>query len=583
MYVFIIEDDPDNQLIQATENTFSPSTSAISSNLSSQHLISSQFSEPPSKRPRQLKLFGLTKVNELSDSEINTINKSLIKMIVADYQPLSLVENVGFIEYSKKLQPLYSIPSRKVLTSQLLPQEYNVILLKIKSILQNVNDLSITTDMWTSDSDKSYITVTCHFIFDDQLYSPVIATKSVSDIHTGQNIAATLTNIFNEWNIANKIITVISDNGSNIKNAITEHLLKHHHPCVAHTLNLSINEAINDNSDINQILKKCRTIVGHFKHNSNATEKLKDFQLQMNLSPLKVKQDVPTRWNSSLIMMERLVNIKAPLSATMSTLPQAPNYLNESEWEIILDSTHILKPFQIMTAELLSGEKYPTLSVVIPLIRGLQHNLRNLKTKTDIGDVFRNMLMGIVSRRLGILESNKIVAKATFLDPRFKKTAFDLLENASNAQKWVSGELKMIISKNTEMKNEMNTTVSTTAHSSNSTNDATKSLWEHFDNKVVQVKTTLSPNITSALMIRQYLDMPLLDRRKNPLEFWKQHKHTLPDLYKMQLKYLCIPATSVPSERVFSKTGLMTNDHRNKLSPKILDYIIFLNSNLNLF
>lgn len=109
--------------------------------------------------------------------------------------------------------------------------------------------------MWTSDSNKSYITVTCHFIFDDQLFSPVIATKDVSDRHTGQNIAATLTNIFNEWNIANKIITVVSDNGSNFKNAINEHLLKHHHPCVAHTLNLSINEAINGNSDINQILK----------------------------------------------------------------------------------------------------------------------------------------------------------------------------------------------------------------------------------------------------------------------------------------------------------------------------------------
>ncbi|KAL4148222.1 hypothetical protein QTP88_002504 [Uroleucon formosanum] len=161
------EDDPDNQLIQTTENTFSPSTSAISSNLSSEHLISSQFSEPPSKQPRQLKLFGSTKVNELSDSEIKAIDKSLIKMTFANYQPLSLVENVGFIEYTKKLQPLYSIPSRKVLTSKLLPQEYNAILLKIKSILLNVNDLSITTDMWTSDSNKSYITVTCHFIFDD--------------------------------------------------------------------------------------------------------------------------------------------------------------------------------------------------------------------------------------------------------------------------------------------------------------------------------------------------------------------------------------------------------------------------------
>jgi len=53
--------------------------------------------------------------------------------------------------------------------------------------------------------------------------------------------------------------------------------------------------------------------VRHFKHSSNATGKLKNVQFQMNLPPLKVKQDMPTRWNSGLIMMGRLINIKSPL------------------------------------------------------------------------------------------------------------------------------------------------------------------------------------------------------------------------------------------------------------------------------
>jgi len=51
-------------------------------------------------------------------------------------------------------------------------------------------------------------------------------------------------------------------------------------------------------------------IVGHFKHSSNVYEKLKDFQLQMNLPSLKVKQDWPTRWNSSFLMLERLEALK---------------------------------------------------------------------------------------------------------------------------------------------------------------------------------------------------------------------------------------------------------------------------------
>lgn len=100
-------------------------------------------------------------------------------MITTDYQRLLIVENVAFLEYSKKLQPLYTLPSRKLLTTKLLPDQYNTIYLKLKCMTENVNFVSITTDMWTSDSTRSYITVTCHFIHDDNLYSTVLATKFV--------------------------------------------------------------------------------------------------------------------------------------------------------------------------------------------------------------------------------------------------------------------------------------------------------------------------------------------------------------------------------------------------------------------
>ncbi|KAL4083415.1 hypothetical protein QTP88_028731 [Uroleucon formosanum] len=335
------EDDPSDQL-QTINNASGPSTSSASFISPSQSVTSKQCSEPPSKRPRQLKLFGSTK-NELTETEIKEIDKCVVKMIVSDYQPLSIVENVGFLEYTKKLQPLYSVPSRKLLTTKFLPQEYNVISSKLKLILENICIVNLT-----SDCNKSYLTVTCHFIHNNRLHSPVLATREVKDSHTGLNIATALTHIFNEWSIANKIVTIASDNGSNIKNAINEHLLKYHHPCVVHTLNLSVNEAINGNFDVHQILKKCRAIVGHYKHSSLATGKLRDLQSQINLPLLKVKQDVSTRWNSSLTMIERLLTIKIPLTASMSSLPRAPDCLNASEWEVISDCVKILKPLKIL-------------------------------------------------------------------------------------------------------------------------------------------------------------------------------------------------------------------------------------------
>jgi hypothetical protein len=44
-------------------------------------------------------------------------------------------------------------------------------------------------------------------------------------------------------------------------------------------------------------------------------------------------------------------------------------------------------------------------------------------------------------------------------------------------------------------------------------------------------------------------------------------------------QYLSIPGTSVPSERIFSATGLLVNKLRNRLSSSVVDHVIFLNKN----
>jgi len=81
--------------------------------------------------------------------------------------------------------------------------------------------------------------------------------------HTGANIANFLLDILNEWGIKDEIVTIVSDNG--LGYYINVHLGKHHHLCVAHTLNLSINEASMLNDNFLNALRKCHTLVGHFK------------------------------------------------------------------------------------------------------------------------------------------------------------------------------------------------------------------------------------------------------------------------------------------------------------------------------
>ena len=51
----------------------------------------------------------------------------------------------------------------------------------------------------------------------------------------------------------------------------------------------------------------------------------------------------------------------------------------------------------------------------------------------------------------------------------------------------------------------------------------------------------------------------------NPLDWWKVHETDYPYLAKLAIKYLSIPATSAPSERVFSTAGLTIAKDRTRL------------------
>lgn len=62
-----------------------------------------------------------------------------------------------------------------------------------------------------------------------------------------------------------------------------------------------------------------------------------------------------------------------------------------------------------------------------------------------------------------------------------------------------------------------------------------------------------------------------MNLKSNIFNYWNQHKSVLCSLGDIALKYAIIPATSVPSERIFSKAGQILSAWRNRLLPKILD------------
>ena len=65
----------------------------------------------------------------------------------------------------------------------------------------------------------------------------------------------------------------------------------------------------------------------------------------------------------------------------------------------------------------------------------------------------------------------------------------------------------------------------------------------------------------------------------DPLERWKTREGSMSLLANLAKSVLCLPASSVPSARVFSKAGYLINKRRSALKKGHVNMLIFFNKN----
>lgn len=155
------------------------------------------------------------------------------------------------------------------------------------------------------------------------------------------------------------------------------------------------------------------------------------------------------------------------------------------------------------------------------------------KEINSMGQVLKDELLA----RFGNIEESHLITQATLLDPRFKKFAF-------------------------------------------STNNSSSALWKEFDETVVNLIGGSNSSVAGIIEVDKYLNQPLISRAENPLVWWAERKKVYPRLYTLVKRRLCIMATSVPCERIFSKAGQVVSERRSRLSISKISQILFLNHNM---
>ena len=477
---------------------------------------------------------------------------------------MSIVEDKGFLNFLKVLDPKYTPPSRRTIMRDHLPSLYETKKGELKQKLEKVDYLSLTTDLWTSRATMGYITVTCHFITEEWvLQSAVLETAHVDEAHTSVNLASILKQITDRWEITDKVCCVVTDNASNIKGAIRIHKWNHL-SCFAHTLNLIVSDSLRDTDEVASVIKLIKNIVSYFHKSSKASDKLGIIQARLNLPHHKLIQDVDTRWNSVFYMLERYLEQEEAIQTTLCLLGRTDLVVPTEQNLLVSETISILRPFEVVTREI-SAEKYISASKIIPLSKALQ---RLTTSYTGSVSALCNKLTTNMRDRFLYMEENTIIASPTLLDPRFKKLAFTDKTAAERSSRSIIAEVA--------------TTYNDAGDSGESTNESTASIsdnpiWNVFDQTVADVRSSRLPTTASLTEVQQYLRIPNIDRHDDPLQWWKDNIATLSKMEKTVRKYLTILATSVPSERLFSKAGELVSTKRSSIKPKNVNMLLFLN------
>ena len=528
------------------------------------------------------------------------MHNKIAEMMVLDFQPLSIVSDVGFIRLLNTLEPRYKLPSRRYFTKKIIPDIKQSVDFKITELIKNVQYLSFTLDIWsTSLNNQSLISLTAHWIYDScARRCAVLHVQRIEGSHNGAAICQMIETMLDSWKISKeRVHLVLTDNASNMKKALRDCNLCGY-GCFAHSLQLVVHDGVLSQRMVIDTLAVSRKIVGHFKHSTLAYHLLDEIKERLDIPKHKLQQDEPTRWNSTLFMLESIYEQKMALAA-YATEHRGITMLNDNQLDIARKIISALKPVEEITKIISTSSA--CISAIIPLIKILEKALNKHEDDAGILTVKAEMLSSLQRRFDNIVEINEL-SIATILNPGFKDKFFTKPETKQVARKFlidnchVSEHLSSITdlrSDSVEPRRKRLCPDSSSSSTTDTTEDddtssatsgtCSSKIWECYTELLEEVGATSDTSGGVEAVIDRYLCEPLIDyKRADPLKWWNENIHRFPYLVNSAKRFLSAPPTSVPSECLFLGAGILYDEQRNRLSTEHAEMLLCIKYNYNL-
>lgn len=507
------------------------------------------------------------KFNKLSKADNEKITNAIAYLIAVDCEPYRFVERKGFQNLMSVLVPTYIIPSRTTFSERKVPALYLATKKLIIKKIKDVRFFGLTTDGWTSPNTHKFIALTCSYIDDEWvLNSHTLACHDLNVSNTGENIKNLIFNELAEYNIERKKIGgVATDRGANALLAV-ELMGFNSIPCFAHAINTKMDEMLTLDF-IASTLQKVKRIYAVLALSSNARAFLALCQLELNMPQCVMPSTCKTRWWSEICQFKFVVRFEMAIYKFVTTYPDMDQQLLLDQNDIgrIKALLLVMEPMEKIVTTL-GSETIVTASFIPPLIEKLSNVFDKFKFNDAVASFGIKKFFKSIPKFCHVLyiKEKSHVELATYLDPRFKGN------RRCDLDAILKIEINEIMAENAEKERNKNVKPQEVVVVEKSRKTALEELFEEDD---IPVCNSSSDELN---LFHSQLKIKVTDC---PLKWWKSRSSMLPNLNIVAKKYLCLPATSVLSERVFSEGKSVMPDDRFRLTDEHAEQLIFLSMN----
>ena len=303
--------------------------------------------------------------------------------------------------------------------------------------------------------------------------------------------------------------------------------------------------------------------------------------------------DVPTRWNSTFLMLNAALDLEGAFEKFAEEDPHYVNELNEREgkgkpeiddWDNVRRFSKFLGSFYELTLRV-SGSLYVTYNLFF-------HELVNVATLLKDGSASDDLEMCLMVAKMkekyekywgDPKKINLLIFIAIVLDPRYKLDYVEWMLTETYEEKVALSLVKKLRETLTSLFEEYRGMSTSKVHkeemSSSSYNMDENILVSH---KTIEIlnskykKQKCEKEGESKLELDKYLEEGTKEDCEDfdILGWWKFNCGRFPTIGKMTRDVLVVPISTVASESAFSTSGRLLDNFRSSLTPKVVEGLV---------